>query len=359
MVRTYLYGIVEATNQANLGITGIDGASPVYVVTGDGLGCVASDYIAEDLGSLPKEELVRRLLAHQRVVEHVMQQYTVLPVKFGTLLDDPQEVLDLLSQGRSEFIDLLASMADKVEMEVAATWDTNRVLQELGNEDEVMRTREAIASKGQPSVEDRVRLGQVVKGCMDKRREGYQKRMVAFLRPLALDVAPNALLSDDMVMNVAFLLECARQREFEAAVERLDKVFENEINFRVIGPLPAYSFCTVEVTRLTPQQVEEARRMLHLEEVSSEAQVRRAYRRLAAGEQRSLRVGDRLANERFARLKQASDLLLRYCQARKEARRAGHLGLAGQDAELTFVISIKGSRSDEVEPGRFGATLRM
>ncbi len=360
MVWTYLYGIIEATNQANLGITGIDGASPVYLVTGDGLGCVASDYVADDLGSLPKEELVKRLLAHQRVVEQVMQQYAVLPMKFGTLLEGPQDVLDLLSQGRSQFSSALASSAAKVEIEVAATWDTGRVLKEMSNEEEVVQAREAITQKDQPTLEDRIRLGQVVKGCMDRRRESYRERMGSFLKPFSVDVAPNALVSDEMVMNVAFLVERARQREFDAAVEQLDKVFENKITFRVIGPLPPYSFSTVEVSQLTLEQIQEARQTLHLEEVSSEAQVRKAYRRLAAEEQRSRGTGDGGATDQLAKLKQASDLLVGYFRAMDRSDRGVGNAAVSRGPDRVFLISVRRTESTEVEPARFGgATLKV
>lgn len=354
MARIYLYGIIDSVEEAAFGIPGVDGASPVHAVVRQGLACVVSEYRGEEFGNLSKEGLVRRLLVHQQVVERVMRQYTVLPVKFGTLLENPQEALDLLAQGRSQFMGALAASADKVEIEVAATWDTSRVLHEMSNEADVVRVREAINHKGQPTIEDRVRLGQVVKECMDRRRGSYQERMVSFLKTLSVDDAPNALLSEDMVMNVAFLVERARQREFDTAVEQLDKLFENEITFRVIGPLPPYSFSTVEVSRLTPEQVEEARQTLRLEEVVSEAQVRRAYRRLAAEEQRSLSSGDRGANERFARLKQASELMLRYWQARNQAQNGGHFESAYPNSGGAFIISIKGSRSDEVESARFG-----
>ena len=358
MGRTYLYGIIEGRNEDDLGIAGVDGSSPVHVAAGDGLGCVVSGYSGEEFGALPKEQLVRHLLSHQRVIEGVMDDHAVLPVKFGTLLDSSQEVRALLSQGHSEFARALASIRDKVEIEVAATWDTGQVLQEIGSEEEVARAREAIARKGQPTVEDRIWLGQMVKSYMDKRREGHRERMVGFLKPLSVDVAVNALVSDELVMNVAFLVDRDRQREFDEGVQRLDELFQNEINFRVIGPLPAYSFSTVEVTRLTPEQVEEARQTLHLGNVITEAEVRKAYRRLAAEEQRNLSPGDELAKGRFARLRQASELLLSCCRVRTAAKGGKrHSALTSQAIDGLFAIAIKGSQSDEVEPARFGGAV--
>ena len=357
MGQTHLYGIIEGRDEAVLGVHGVDGASPVRTVVRDGLACVVSEYSGEDLGTLTKEKLLRRLLVHQQVVEHVMGDHTVLPVKFGTVLDSAREVLGLLSQGHPGFVDALAFIQDKVEIEVAATWDTGRVLEEISKEEEVVRARDAIAGKGRPTVEDQMRMGQLVKVCMDRRRNIYLVRMVGFLEPLAVDVASNALVSDEMVMNVAFLVDRTRQREFDERVLELDELFRNEIAFRVIGPLPPYSFSTVEVTRLTRERIEEARQTLQLSEVTSEAAVRRAYRRLAAEGQRGLGVDDgRADTQPAARLRHASELLLTCCQAREQAQAGGRRrGRAEPDTDCLFAIAVRRSGSDEVESARFGA----
>ncbi len=385
MGRTYLYGIIGGENQAVLDVTGLDGLSGVRVIARDSLGCVVSDYRGSEFGALPKEQTVRALLAHQQVVEHVMRNHPVLPVKFGTVLASSREVRRLLSQAYSQLASALADIQDKVEIEVAATWDTQRVLQDISEDDEVVRTREAISRPGEPSREERIHLGEVVKACMDRRRGRYRERMLDMLKPLAVDVAPNALISDELVMNVAFLIDRSRQREFDERVDQLDRLFHDEITFRVIGPLPPYSFSTVEVARLTREQVEEARRTLRLGEVIAEAEVRSAYRRLAAEEQRAASSEFRVSSptqrpllspQSLARLRQASGVLLDYCRARDDAQRghapAGEVASTGSPKSVThppspilprkggggslFMVSIKGSKSEEIDPSRFGGT---
>lgn len=349
MAGTYLYGFIEAGQGATIACAGVDGASPVYTVVHQGIGCAVSAYTGEDFEALSKEALVRQLLAHQQVVERVMADRTVLPAKFGTLLKDAQEVRDLLSQGHSRLVDALSSIGEVVEIEVAATWDIQQVLHAISREEAVARAREAVAAKGQPTVEQRAALGQLVKASMDQRREGYRERMVGFLSPFAVDVAPNALVSDEMVMNVAFLVARTRQREFEAGVEQLDQLFQNEITFRVIGPLPPYSFSTVEVRRLSGRAVQQARDTLGLGETFSAAEVRRGYRRVAAEAQRGLAQGDAEAKAHFARLGVALEVLLGYCTNRS----------AGSDAPVAppfqdrWAIAIR-SRQQEVAPSRFG-----
>ncbi|MBI2855330.1 MAG: hypothetical protein HYX93_00605, partial [Chloroflexi bacterium] len=116
-----------------------------------------------------------------------------------------------------------------------------------------------------------------------------------------------------------------------------------------------YSFSTVEITPLTAEQVARAQQALHVEENASEAQVRRAYRRLAAEEQRNRKSGDRTASKESAGLKQASELLLHYLQARKDRRP----GPADRDTRGAFLVSIKGPINDGVEPARFGGAAKV
>jgi hypothetical protein len=320
MYDKYIYGIIDGSNDTALDITGLGGVGSVCTRSHQGVACVFSHYFGIEFSSMSKEEVVRGLLAHQVVVEHVMKKHTVLPVKFGTVLATSDEVQELLSRGRQQFVDTLGWIHDKVEVEVAATWDTEQVLREISTESEIMRAKDVTASgPGQRSLEKRIHLGQMVKASMDRRRDSYWERMISFLKPVAVDVQPNALVSDEMVMNVAFLVERANQEEFDSRVRQLNDLFHDQINFRIIGPLPPYSFATVEVTRLSPEKIEEARQLLGLGENTSEAEVRRAYRHLAAETHPDRKPGDEMAKVQFAKLRQASDFVIAYCQGQAES----------------------------------------
>lgn len=333
----YIYGIIGTDSETVLDISGLGGSRPVYTVAHQDLGCIVSDYSGAELSSMSKEEVVRCLLSHQTVVEYVMRKHTVLSVKFGTVLATSHEVRDLLVLGRQQFDDTLAWIQDKIEVEVAATWDTGEVLREISNEADVVRARAAIASRpGQQTLEDRVHLGQMVKAAMDRRRQGYGERIASFLEPVAVDVQPNALVSDAMVVNMAFLVEKAGQQEFDCRVRQLNDVFHDQIDFRIIGPLPPYSFATVEVTRLSPEKIEEARQLLQLGDTMSEPEVRKAYRRLAAETHPDRKRGSEMAKSQFVRLRQAADLLIDCCR--------GHAELGGG-----FSITIKRSKVDEAQ----------
>lgn len=341
----YLYCILEARGVVtSMRETGYP--EPTYLVAEDNVACLVSPYQGSPLAALTKEELVQQLLAHQRVVEQIMQNRAVLPVKFGTVLADPGEVRALLSQGQKALLSALDCVRDKVEIELAATWDLGQVIQEVSREQEVLSARDEASAQGLPSFEERLRLGQLVKTCLDRRRKHYQEIILSHLQSLPLDVVRRSLLSDQMVMNMAFLVEKAQQRELEERLRTLDQLFHGGITFRVIGPLPPYSFCTVDVTRVSACQLEEARQLLELGDELSEAEVRRAYRRVAAKLQGHLEI-DPPAREQWAKARQAFALLQAYSQASADPHlQTSPLG----DQSVLFIPALRRLADEDIGP---------
>jgi len=345
MACNYVYGIIMDNGESSFGPIGLgQGSREVHTMVHQGLCCVINDYQGQEFQAMTKEELVHCLISHQAVIETVMKRCTILPVKFGTLLEDSTQVQRFLKQGYAQLSDALHQIQDKVEVEVAATWDVGRVLQEIGNEEEIVRLKEQLIGRpAAETLEQRIQAGKRVKELLDRRRDSYRERMADFLQDTALDLQPNALLSDEMVLNVAFLIHKDKQQEFDNRVKELDRLFHDQINFRIIGPLPPYSFTTVEVMRPSPDKLEEARRLLGLGEAASEAEVKQAYRRLGAKMHPDRNPGDEQAEERFAKLRQASTLLLAYCRGQGGTRRAKgqrHL-LTPRAIKDTFLISIR------------------
>ncbi|MFQ5814400.1 MAG: GvpL/GvpF family gas vesicle protein [Anaerolineae bacterium] len=347
MARKYVYGIIPIDQPMSFGVSGFPPRpEAVYTVVHRGLGCVVSNYSGEEFTSLTKEEKIRCLMAHQAVIERVMNDYPVLPVKFGTLLEGDDEVCRLLEQGHQTFTEALAKMDGKVEMEVAASWDLKRVLEEIGREEEIVRLKESIANRpAAETLEQQIQAGKIVKQSLDRRREEYQQRMQESLRGAALDVQPNALVADEMVMNVAFLIPREREGEFEQRVRELDQAFHDQINFRIIGPLPPYSFATVEVARPSAEKIEEARQLLGLGVAVSEAEAKQAYRRLAAATHPDANPEGEQGDERFARVREAFALLTAYCQGQDQAggpaTEKRRFSLAPKDVSQAFLVNVR------------------
>jgi hypothetical protein len=278
-----------------------------------------------------------------------MQRQSVLPVKFGTQLESADEARDLVSQNRTALREAFARMRGMTELEVAATWEIGHILQEIGRDPAIVSAREAIEQRGDPTPEDRIQLGRLVESHVELHRAAIRKVALDALEPLAMTTATHALLDERLVMNEAFLISTGDVPEFEERVHGLDALFDGQIDFRIVGPLPPYTFNTVEVIRVTAEQREEARRALGLpDEELDERAIRGAYRRAAAAAQRQL-PGDAPAAELHGGdLRGASELLLDLSRTDPTDRRPGS---EGGDR---WIARIRTTGLDDISPATFG-----
>jgi DnaJ-domain-containing protein 1 len=206
-------------------------------------------------------------------------------------------------------------MAAKVEIEVVATWrDLREVFRAIGEEERVRALREGIV--GRPSAEtlvERLQLGKAVKASLEAQRARCREAILSVLTSslLTRDHRVHEVMDDSMILNGAFLMDRHQEGAFDAQVKALDLRFHGSIHFRCVGPLPPYSFSTLEVSRVPSEGVRAACQILGLSEGASLAYVKAAHRRLAH-QYHPDRAPE--AQERFRAISQAYRLLAECCQ---------------------------------------------
>ncbi|MCL4546067.1 MAG: GvpL/GvpF family gas vesicle protein [Chloroflexi bacterium] len=328
----YLYAILAGECRRELGRLGLPAAGRVFTRPAHGFSAVVSEYQGPDITGLAAEHLLRYLRIHQSVIERAMTEQPVLPVKFGTVLTSQREIQGALARWHIRLASALEQLAGAVEIEVAATWDLKTVFAELARAPEIAALAATIAGQAaEEATATRVKVGRLVKETLDARRESVCRAALSELGSSCRAAQPNPLTSDELVMNVGFLVEPLHLNEFYAGIDRLDASFAGRLTFRCIGPLPPYSFATVEFVRSSTQEIEAARRMLELAERASEAEVDANYRRLAARWHPDHNLGDATAAGRFAALASSRRHLLAYLRA---CRGADGLGAPEQQFDL-------------------------
>jgi hypothetical protein len=233
--------------------------------------------------SLSKEKVTRDLAVHQLVIEKVMQACTILPVKFGTMTETEDEVITFLEKGYDLLHSELNKAQGKIELDVVAWWDVQKILTTLPRQNEQIQARqqEIMTKGGQISSEDKIALGQLIEQTLNAEKVRYQQTILETLRQESVDVLLHDLLGDKMILNAAFLLAKEHEKSFDAALQSLDQKLLNTVNFRVVGPLPLYSFATIVFKKIAPERIIEARKALGLTGEITEKTLRDAYHRLA------------------------------------------------------------------------------
>lgn len=281
----YIYGIIKISDSQEAQDFSIDNTAVPHVFTipfQDIAAVVSSNpWIVYD--SLEQEKVVKDLAIHNFVIEKGMERFTIVPVKFGTMVETKDEVLALLDKGHILLRDMLNQMQGHIELDVVARWDLSKILATISREnDQIREKQQEIVEKGEnASIEDKLILGQYVGQVLKTKKVEYQQVVLHALEQEAEDVCSHDLAGDEMIFNAAFLLGKQHKDVFYRAIDSLDQHLENRIHFRIVGPLPPYSFATIEVKRVALASIDEAKKTLHLPIEITARSVRDAYHELA------------------------------------------------------------------------------
>jgi hypothetical protein len=280
----YIYGIIKASSAREFGAIGIsEPASNVQTINFKDIAAVISQNPFVHYDSLAKEKTVKDLIMHQLVIEKVMTDFTIAPVKFGTMVKTEDEVIAFLQKGHALLSDQLSKMEGKIELDVVANWELPKFMAQLRScNSQIQRKQQEIAQKGDKvSIEDRIALGKLIEPALQAEKARHNQMILQALAKEAIEVCSHELIGDEMIFNAAFLLAKEKEQAFNDLITALDRDLENTVNFRMVGPLPPYSFSTIVLESIDPSRLEEARKLFGLDGEITEKTVRDAYRQLA------------------------------------------------------------------------------
>ena len=347
MTAVYIYGITRNLGLASFGRLGLPtGSEEVEVIPQGGIAAVVSSFSGPHPKDLPRRELLNQLTLYQKVLERVLGEHSILPVKFGTVLDNRAEVLKVLRCGAPRLEQAINRFDGTVQFEVAATWELGPVFAGIASDAEIASLREAAGRMPQnESLSLLHTIGILVKESLDKRRNAVRAELTSLLGEYAEACLPNALMGDEMVMNDAFLVTRSAQEGFLLRLHSADGHFQGKLNLRCIGPLPPYSFGTVEVLRPAKEEIDAAAVLLGLGREFSAPAVQKAYRARAAQLHPDVNRSPE-AVDAFGRLRTAEALLIACCQAGAENRELpadGNGAFRRDQAAGNYLVAVKSS----------------
>lgn len=242
----YLYCLIEGSDARNFGPIGIgDRGDEVTTISYQGLSAVIS--------SVPMSKYVvsrETMTRHERVIEEVMKDYTVLPVRFYTVAPTVDEIRSLLKKRYAEFRNLLRYLDNRVELGLKALWkDMETVFREIVEEDEEIRALQKKIARASPKGADVAKkaLAARMKARLEEKRTQEAERLLDPLKRISVAVHLNRTHGDDMMCNAAFLVDRRWEREFDIQVDELTAAHGDRVKFLYVGPAPPYSFVNIVV----------------------------------------------------------------------------------------------------------------
>ena len=242
----YVYCIIEGNEGRNFGPIGIG-------KRGDVVSTLGFNDISAVISSSPVTKYVidpDNLVAHEKVIEEVMKDYTVLPLRFCTIANSAEEIRTFLRRRYGEFKGMLRDMDNKVEMGLKARWtDMKKIFAEIAHEDPAVRDGKKTAGdqSGDPDGEVKIALGMAVKAALDKKKEMDGEKILNKFKRVAVDVLKNDPVGDNMFLNAVLLVDRTREKQFDYLVEDLADSYKDTVDFKVVGPAPPFNFVNIEM----------------------------------------------------------------------------------------------------------------
>lgn len=281
MLGVFIYGFTVIDKEKNLDIKGVGNPRrKVQIFNYQDLGVIVSESTFKTYQALPKEETIKDLVVYQKVLETLIKDYSLVPVKFGTMVKNREEALTLLDKGYFRLRNELRKTENKIELDVVVIWKTAKIIKDIYQKSKAIQKQQEKVERSK-KIEAKLALGKLVDRLLKTRKSRYQKAILKALKAVSVDFCSHQLFDETVIFNCAFLLEKAKEGKFEEALKKLDKDFLGLLDFRCVGPLPPYSFSTAEVLRMEPKVVEDAKKIFNLDGEITYEGVKKAYRKLA------------------------------------------------------------------------------
>ena len=241
----YLYAITEGPQAGWPELRGLQEA-PVAPLPWRELAAVVSPVASE---MVPPTEA--NLWRHERVVESVMAYRAVLPVRFGTVVEDEPALRSLLQGQYDRFTVDLDRVRGRVELGV-------RVLTAAGAEPPPDRGCSPTSAGPAASADYGSGRAYLWARLEEERRvraaRAQAESLVAgvhgALAPLAAHSTHRVLATPRLLLTAAYLLEREQVPAFRQQVEALSQAHP-QLHFLCTGPWPPYSFVTTAAPGLS------------------------------------------------------------------------------------------------------------
>ena len=339
----YIYGIVPNFYSTEMFRSLED--SGIYVISFENISAIVSDRDSQHLDSLDRESLGYLLVHHQKTIEDITSKgfNMFIPMKLGTIVNNKAEVFNILTNGVDLINETLKKIANLTEIDLVVSWaDFSLKIQEIAIHPEIIDLKEEILNNIKtPSQIDQVKVGMLIQEKLSAKNKKVELNILDFLAAFSLDIKTHEVMNDEMITNSAFLIPTAKREKFELAIDQLDQEYNGTLNFKLVGPLPCYSFYTFEVKAINPEVVLLAKRELGLGEETSDIEIKKAFlakARLFHPDVHS-ENGD---EENFNRINKAYHVLLDYAMAAKQSSKMEVINLSKEKVnENQILVKIK------------------
>ncbi|MGL4636227.1 MAG: GvpL/GvpF family gas vesicle protein [Beijerinckiaceae bacterium] len=198
----------------------------------------------------------RHMLAHTKVLEAAMAKATILPMRFGIIVDSEAAIAASVNPKAVDMLALLDTLEGRIEAGVRASWNEAVLYREIvAVRPDIGRKAEALAKLNPTAAYyDRIDLGREVDSAMAVKRFEENKILLERLKPFAVKHVSLPEGDDMNVTNVALLVDRDQEANLIAAIEAIDAEEGDRLKLKIVSPAPVYNFVKLRLEFAPPTE---------------------------------------------------------------------------------------------------------
>ncbi|MCF7888936.1 MAG: GvpL/GvpF family gas vesicle protein [Victivallales bacterium] len=233
--KIYVYCIIDSDSINLISLPdGFDG-NPVYCIPVHDIGIVVSDFSGKI------SDVKKGVLLHEKVIETLMNSYTVLPMRFQTAFRNRENALSALSKMYNNFKDNLARLSGKIEFGVKIIWPADKIKKNI--EKKYIASDSNTIPGMSPAKEylkekfKNYKLNEIFK----KKAGVLVAEIDKYFTEIALEKKLKILQTDKLLVNAAYLVDKSHKSRIKNIFNQIKQDFD-DLEFLFSGPWPAYNF---------------------------------------------------------------------------------------------------------------------
>ena len=243
----YIYGIIRHSEPIDFGPIGMGKrADRVYGICYNGITAIVSNSPI-----IIYEARRVNMITHEKVLEEIMKNFTVLPVRFSTISEhnDDEGILRIIEKDFAKFDEMLIKMDGKKELGLKILAQETAIYEDIVEKyDNIKNLRDKLINLPADKTHyQRMKIGEMVAEALKKETENYKNIILEVLTPLTDDIKINDNYGEMMILNAAFLIKNSAEPAFDKAVNDLDEKFGRFMTFKYVGTLPPYNFVNLVI----------------------------------------------------------------------------------------------------------------
>ena len=227
----YVYCIIKSTDEINENV----GGQRIYSIPWHQQAAVVTD-VEKPAGV--NVHIKESAFTHEKVVELLMDRFTVLPMRLLTLVADREHVVTLLQEHYADFRDNFARLVQKAEFGLKVLWPAEQIKERLSGN--CNNNAETDISPAKLFMKQKYAAYQAEKAFREEAGK-YIAVIDKFFSGIEVEKKLQTLPTEKLLLNAAYLVDKSKHHEVKPAFERLRGAL-SDLEFQFSGPWPPYNF---------------------------------------------------------------------------------------------------------------------